>query len=249
MISLASTEQADRYSLSWGGSWTIPDDGYSIASLHDKLWLPAEAAVDAPSQPSGDQQRFLLDVPPASGTAPTITLGEIKTRTAGVAAKLDAGDGSEEYRECVQHTYQFEGRNRYSIETGGGGYASRAPDHELDSGLAASSVVYEESPVFGDLPDKKGRTWLDGGDADLFSVESGDAVPMGFFGRWRERLHLFCSLRGVRHARFPPGGLQVPLQRRLGCFRSLRRVHHPLRMDGHSHGCPRARCTRRSSIP
>ena len=182
MISLASTEQADRYSLSWGGSWTIPDDGYSIASLHDKLWLPAEAAVGAPSQPSGDQQRFLLDVPPASGTAPTTTLGEIKTRIAGVAAKLDAGDGSEEYRECVQRTYQFEGRNRYSIETGGGGYASRTPDHELDSGLAASSVVYEESPVFGDLPDKKGRTWLDGGDADLFGVESGDAVPYDFSG-------------------------------------------------------------------
>ena len=178
---LPSTQQTGRYYLSWERGSDL-DDNYSIASRYNKLWLPAEAAVGAPSQPSGDQQRFLLDVPPASGTAPTITLGEIKTRIAGVAAKLDAGDGSEEYRECVQHTYQFEGRNRYSIETGGGGYASRAPDHELDSGLAASSVVYEESPVFGDLPDKKGRTWLDGGDADLFSVESGDTVPYDFSG-------------------------------------------------------------------
>ena len=178
---LPSTLQAGRFFLSGvhlvGG---VPDDYYSLASRGNKLWLPAEAAVGAPSQPSGDQQHFLLDVPPASGTAPTTTLGEIKTRIAGVAAKLDAGDGSEQYRECVQRTYQFEGRNRYSIETGGGGYASGTPDHELDSGLAASSVVYEESPVFGYLPDKKGRTWLDGGDADLFSVESGDAVPYDF---------------------------------------------------------------------
>ena len=232
---LPSTQQTGRYYLSWERGSDL-DDNYSIASRYNKLWLPAEAAVDAPSQPSGDQQRFLLDVPPASGTAPTTTLGEIKTRIAGVAAKLDAGDGSEEYRECVQRTYQFEGRNRYSIETGGGGYASRTPDHELDSGLAASSVVYEESPVFGDLPDKKGRTWLDGGDADLFGVESGDAVPYDFSGDGVNDSIYFARLRGVGTPA-SRRGLQVPLQRRLGCFRSLRRVHHPLRMDGHSH-CP-----------
>ena len=143
---LPSTQQAGRFYLSGehlvGG---IPDDDYSLASRGNKLWLPAEAAVGAPSQPSGDQQRFLLNVPPATGTAPTITLGEMKARIAAVTAKLNDGDGSEEYMECVQRTYQYEGDDRYSIETGGDGYFSRTPDHELDSGLAASSVVYEES--------------------------------------------------------------------------------------------------------
>ena len=182
MVSLASTEQADRYSLSWGGSWTIPDDGYSIASRHDKLWLPAEAAVSAPSQPTGDQQRFLIDVPPPTGTVPTISLGQIKARIAAVAVKLNAGDGSGEYLECIQRTYYYERRDSHDINTGGNGFIRKIPDHELDSGLAAASVVYEESPVFGDLPDKKGRTWLDGGDAVLFSVESGDAVPYDFSG-------------------------------------------------------------------
>ena len=67
---LSSTEEADRYYLAWGGSWTIPDDGYSIASLHNKLWLPAEAAIGAPSQSSGDQQSFLMDVPPDTGLRP-----------------------------------------------------------------------------------------------------------------------------------------------------------------------------------
>ena len=179
---LPSTQQAGRFYLSGehlvGG---IPDDYYSLASRGNKLWLPAEAAVGAPSQPSGDQQRFLLNVPPATGTAPTITLGEMKARIAAVTAKLNDGDGSEEYMECVQRTYQYEGDDRYSIETGGDGYFSRTPDHELDSGLAASSVVYEES-VFGGLPDKRGLVWLDGGDADLFSVEFSDAVPYDFSG-------------------------------------------------------------------
>ena len=119
---LSSTQQADRYYLAWGGSkmmYADQDDVYSIASRHNKLWLPAAAATDAASQPSGDQQRFLTDVPPDTGTAATITLGEIKTRIADVAAKLSDGDGSEEYTECVQRTYQFEGRDRYGIETRG----------------------------------------------------------------------------------------------------------------------------------
>ena len=173
---LPSTQQADRYYLEWGGSWTIPDDGYSIASLHNKLWLPATAAIGAPSQSSGDQQSFLLDVPPDTGTASTITLGEMKSRITAVADKLDAGDGSEEYVECVRLTYQYEGMDRYYIETGLDGAVLRTPDHELDSGLAASSVVYEGT-AFGDLPDKKSRDWLDGGDANLFSVELGAAFP------------------------------------------------------------------------
>ena len=117
---LPSTQHAGRFYLSGehhvGG---VPDDYYSIASRGNKLWLPAAATVGAPSQPGSDQQRFLLDLPPASGTAPTITLGEIKARIAGVAAKLDAGDGSEEFRNCVRRTYQYEGYDRHSIEKGG----------------------------------------------------------------------------------------------------------------------------------
>ena len=180
---LPSTQQVERFYLSGEHEvGSVLDDYYSLASRGNRLWLPAAAAVGAPSQPTGDQQRFLTDVPPATGTAPTITLGEIKTRIAAVTAKLDAGDGSEEYMGCVRLAYQYEGDDRYSIETGGDGHFSRTPDHDLDSGLAASSVVYEESPVFGLVPDKKGRTWLDGGDADLFSVEFGDAVPYDWSG-------------------------------------------------------------------
>ena len=100
---IPSTQQAGRFYLS-GHSLVlgILDDDYSLASRANKLWLPAEAAVGASSQPSGDQQPFLTDMPPAAGAAPTITLGELKTQIAAVAAKLDAGDGSEEYRECVR---------------------------------------------------------------------------------------------------------------------------------------------------
>ena len=180
---LASTQQASRYYLAWGGSWPrySGDDGYSIASRHNKLWLPAEAAVGAPSQLSGNQQRFLMDVPPATGTAPTITLGEVKTRIAAVTAKLNAGDGSEEYTECVQRTYWYEGINRYRIERGDEGFFYRIPDQELDSGLATSSVVYEQLDL-GGVPDSRDELWFDGGDGALFNVEFGESVPYDFSG-------------------------------------------------------------------
>ena len=179
---LPSTLQAGRFFLSGehlvGG---IPDDYYSLASRGNKLWLPAEAALGASSQPSGDEQRFLMDMPPATGIAPTITLGEIKTRVAAVTAKLDAGDGSEEYRECVQRTYQYKGDDSYIIETGGEGLFYRTPDQEIDSGLAASTVVYE-AIAYGGLPNERAEVWLDRRDADLFSVEFSDGVPHDFSG-------------------------------------------------------------------
>ena len=176
-----SAKQPDRYYLSWGGSWSIPDDGYSIASIHNKLWLPAEGAVSTTSQPSGNQQRFLLDVPPATGEALTITLGEMKDRIAAVTAKLAAGDGSEVYRDCLQRTYQYEGINRYRIEKGDEGFFYRIPDQKLNSGLAVSSVVYEGLDL-GGLPDWRDELWFDGRDSELFSVAFGDSTPFDFSG-------------------------------------------------------------------
>ena len=170
---LPSTQQADRYYLSWehGSS----DDGYSIASRYSKLWLPSEAAVATSSQSSGDQQRFLLDVPPATGSAPTITLGEVKARIAVVTAKLAASDGSEEYMKCVTESYFLERYQRHRKEIGReilstGSNISPPHVHQISSGLAAGSVVYrlpEESDI---APDVSVQVWLDGGDEGFFDA-------------------------------------------------------------------------------
>ena len=179
---IPSTQQADRFFFS--GVHRVAgllDDYFSLSSRGNKLWLPAEAATSASSQPTGDQQRFLTDVPPATGAAPTITLGELKTRIATVATKLAAGDGSEEYRECVQRTYRNERINQYSISTGGDGYFSRTPNQELASGLPSSSIVLEKS-AYGGLPNIRAEVWLEGADAGLFSVVYGDSIPHDFSG-------------------------------------------------------------------
>ena len=175
---LSSTQQADRYYLAWGGSkmmYADQDDVYSIASRHNKLWLPASAAVGATSQGTGDQQRFLTDVPPATGTVPTITLGEIKTRIATVTAKLDAGDGSEEYTECVRETYYLERKDRHLREIypdrgSTGSNISPPHTHQFNSGLGVGTVVYEIPEGDPITPSVPFEVWLDGGDASLFSV-------------------------------------------------------------------------------
>ena len=176
---LPSTQQADRYYLAWGGGWPnyALDDGYSLASRHNNLWLPAAAAVGETSQATGDQQRFLTAVPPDTGTASTITLGEIKTRIAAVTTKLDASDGSEEYTECVRETYYLERRNRHRRETQPD-TVYRASDtspplaHQFNSGLGVGTVVYEIPEGDPITPGVPFEVWLDGGDAGLFSVAS-----------------------------------------------------------------------------
>ncbi len=170
---LPSTQQADRYHLSLEHSAT--DDGYSIASRYSKLWLPSEAAVATSSQSSGDQQRFLLDVPPATGGAPTITLGEVKARIAAVTAKLAASDGSEEYMQCVTESYFLERLDRHLRETRPerlytGTNISPPHVHQISSGLAAGSVVYRLPEGSDIAPYVSVQVWLDSGDEGIFEA-------------------------------------------------------------------------------
>ncbi|MCY4475057.1 MAG: hypothetical protein OXC83_06435 [Chloroflexi bacterium] len=202
---LPSTQQADRFFFSGvhlvGG---VSDDYYSLGSRGNKLWLPAAASMGAPSQPSGDQQRFLLDVPPDSGTGPMVTLGELKARIAAVTARLDAGDGSEQYRECLERTYRYEGQDQYRISTGDEVLFFPTPDVKLASGLGASSVVHE-AIAYTDLSNIRLQVWLEGTDADLFNVEFGDAVPSDFSGADGNR-DLFEFAYRVVSARPLPAG-------------------------------------------
>ena len=134
---LTSTQQAGRFFLSGeilsGG---LPDDYYSLASPHNRLWLPAEAAVDETSQATGDQQRFLTAVPPATGAGPHYNLGRDQN-----AHRCRHGEARRRGRlRGVQ-------RNAYSAPIGARemtGIASRrgvadisteSPTRSLDSGL------------------------------------------------------------------------------------------------------------------
>ena len=172
---LPSTQALERYYLSGERYFNNTlDDYYSIGSPYNKLWLPAASVR---SQSGVDSQRFLLDVPPDTGEARTIMLGEVKARIAAVTAKLAASDGSEEYMRCVTESYFLEryerhrkGIGRELLSTSTRSNVSPPHVHQISSGLAVGSVVYrvaEESEIAPDVPV---QLWLDSGDESFFDA-------------------------------------------------------------------------------
>ena len=189
-VNLIPTLQGDNhYFLEDGSSYT---DNYSLSSKYHKLWLPAAAAATGATGQSGtagDGQEFLLAVPTgpvgaagASGASTpagsTITLGALKQRIAAVTAELNAGDGSEEYKDCVRFKYRFERQDRYFIAQGEGRRIFRRyPTHEFDSGQPAGTTIYEDQVAGAESTEKRSKLWFDGQDAALFNVVTGDLGP------------------------------------------------------------------------
>ena len=162
----------DDYFLTSGGDFA-GEDFYSITSKYDRRWLPAAGTTI-----TGDKQEFLLVMPEAGIATPTITLGELKHRVLSVNAELNGGDGSEEYRECVQLKYYIDRRQDWQrtndIQGRGHWYAPRQED-VFASGQPAGAILYEYDEGFAnaDPPETKTQFWIDGQDSILFSVEFG----------------------------------------------------------------------------
>ena len=212
---LPSSKQADRYLLgfvrnNYGG------DHYTIASRYSREWLPAAStgsALDAAASSwSSGGERFCLAGPCDGGgvvsslvrvltlsqapDTPTVTLAELKTRIAELDAEIEAGDGSQEYMDCVYAKYEKQGRVDYYKQQLADksdepwvkdGYFYRRRDHALTSGQAAGTHIYTdtifwagtEPPPKETIPDKyTGMFQLDGRDSHLFDIEYPGVVSL-----------------------------------------------------------------------
>ena len=178
--------EAGEYRLGYATlEGTSGEDGFTVASRWDRRWLPEATATfsQGASRSSGDK-RFLLDDPASSGasrtqrasgasaTAPTITLSALKAKVAEVQSEIAAGDGSDEYRECVARRYALDRRWRWEIAQGGA--QRKWYEGHIDSGLPAGSIVH--SAPYG-APAASGY-WMGGRDQDLFAVVT--TTPEGF---------------------------------------------------------------------
>ena len=189
-VAVPDTSQQGRYFMGFRTAAATNEDGYTIASRWDRLWLPDASAASNTASSGG--QRFLLETPTGRGTSATgvsgstrtISLSDMKSKIATLNAELNAGDGSDAYKECVRHTYLYKRIEHHYVESTGKdwGYASKYPKHSFASGLAAGSSVHEDEDGGSSLPDKRERLWVDGGDADLFSVKFGDPIPYDWSG-------------------------------------------------------------------
>lgn len=86
----AAVQGTDDYLLAIGGRY---QNRYSLQDRESKLWLPS-----AETGGTGDDQEFLLAAPEPGKDTPTITIRELKSRIAAVDAEMNAGDGSDAYR-------------------------------------------------------------------------------------------------------------------------------------------------------
>ena len=206
-------DQDGRTTYRLGLNTMFDEDAYTVASRRDKRWLPEAPTTTLSMSRSTDtaEKRFLLDAPSNAGTqesssrsvapraqtatAPTITLSAFKAKVAELEAEVAAGDGSEEYRDCVYSKYSWATRLRWRAENVGRKVFRY--DHDLGSGLPSGSLIYEDS-VVGLPPDRVGRYWLEAEDADLFTVETvGTPVPYTSAAQ-KDRIRSYVRISTIR---------------------------------------------------
>ena len=168
-------KRTDHFLLYVGDPYS-PDDFYSLHSRGHKAWLPADTSTSS----TGDGQEFLLDVPPppgSSSTAPTMTLGNLKTRITEIAAELEGGDGSEAYKGCVLEKYRYLRNQRNFPEEMGRPFTTWQIDHSIASGLPAGTVL-AKTEALAAYPDDGTRMPVSfaGTDAVLFNTENSDPI-------------------------------------------------------------------------
>ncbi len=160
-------QRVDHFLLYVGDPYS-PDDFYSLHSRTHKAWLPATTTTGS----TGDDQEFLLDVPPPTET---ITLGDLKRRITEVTAEYNGGDGSQAYRDCVVEKYRYIRNQRNFPEERGSPYTLWNINQSLVSRQPAGTVL-DRREAYGGYPDTKNALWLEGRDSALFDTADGDST-------------------------------------------------------------------------
>ncbi len=170
---IAAVAGADKYFLASGD---LHQDGYSLNNSHSRLWLPA-----ADTTTSGDGQQFMLAAPQEGANTPTITLGELKRQIAAVNTKLNAGDGSQAYKDCVKNKMRLDRRETHrTSQPNTDAHHSYEPiwAETFSSGLPAGSTAYEyPAGGWANPADTTTKVTLTGTDASLFEVKHGEQSP------------------------------------------------------------------------
>ena len=173
------------------------DDGFSLFSKSNKLWLPlASPGMDTSGGGGSTSAEYLLALPtdmapavlpqvsetstPAilpqtASSAPTISLTDLKAKIATINAELAVGNSTAAYRECVGIKYGYERMVAWGNSVGRDlSFRSpiRTPMQSIASGAPSGSAIYSDDMV-GRYPDKRTSTWLEGGDSALFEVVYG----------------------------------------------------------------------------
>ena len=192
------------------------NDAYTVASIHNKLWLPNKAAgAQGGAQGQSSEKTFLLDVPVSTGaraqsrsasgppadppSESEITLTRLKSRVSALETEAKAG-GTEAYYECIRTAYRVENQLRYYVVQ----YGKRSTiesEGAIGSGLPAGTFVVDlhrdKAPTKAAA---EGTIWFEGVDEGLVRVEYVDFVAGGGPG-------MFSFTRNIVTKRPLPSGV------------------------------------------
>ena len=132
---------------------------YSVDTL-SRAWLPAENIPAEGQAPTA----FITDGAPTP--PPTITLADLRTQIASVAAELKSGEGIAGFEACIDYRIV---RERYRRADP---FTPPQRTSSLASGSAAGAELYTRDSPYGSA--EYDRYWLSGADAALFHPEVAD---------------------------------------------------------------------------
>ena len=142
---------------------------YDIGTL-SRAWLPARDAGGAEGRSSdAAAQAFITDG--ATSPPPVISLADLRSAIAEMAATLAAGEGIEGYEECIRRKISRE-RHRRAVP-----WTPSRYEATLASGSAAGTELYRDTNPYRDP--KYDRYWLSGPDMGIFqaSIIDDDSSP------------------------------------------------------------------------
>ncbi len=186
----------DTYFLSYKDElWR--DDGFSLFSKSNKLWLPLVAASEQRAGGTSSNPEYLLALPAYIGnvahqvnetstpatlqqqeaTTPSISLDDLKAKIAAINEELAVGNSTASYRHCVGLKYSYERRVAWGLEVGEKmAYRDYVEPQDITSGTAKGAVGFT-TKLYGWYPDTRTATTLEGEDAALFEVTFGENNP------------------------------------------------------------------------
>ncbi len=157
-------------------SGPYPSLHYTIDTMN-RVWLPAKdpPAAEGESSTSDDSALLFFTGDPSEATPSTMSLRDLRSEITAVDALIAAGDGTEEYRECLgemwRYEHVFQGERRVPPESA----------HQLASGTPAGTVVHLYSG--DDYGPRYNRKLIQGVDKDLFRavrVDDDDRPDNGY---------------------------------------------------------------------
>ncbi len=170
---------------------SVSDDAFHFLrsgpyhSLHymvdtmNRVWLPAKdpPTAERESSSSDDSSLLFFTGDPSDASPSTMSLGELRSEIAAVDALIEAGEGTEGYRECLGEMWRQE--HWFAGWTGGEPFVPHEDVRQLASGSAEGTEVYDVSDFRGYSGPRYGRMVIEGVDKDLFmsSIVDNDDRP------------------------------------------------------------------------